>query len=155
MAQPNDANRPLISRRQLIRQGCTVSLGLGLVPYFPSEAAQTWSLSWLAKNVLASPAVDRPITVTIHFTAKSGKSEVLTHWLTQALTEARNAPGCRYAQVYVIADNPNQVVLFKGWDSRNAQDKYLKLEQSSGRLSQLLALVEGEPTVEYWEFQAT
>ncbi len=150
------------SRRQLLSQGVNASLGFILLPQFlggGGKILERQSLRTLATTpgqVLASkPLGQNPITVTIHFIAKANQAEALVNQLTLALADAREAPGCRYAQVYTILDNPNQVVLFKGWDHRDAQETYLKWEQSSGRLAKLLALVEGDPVVEYWEFQAT
>ena len=128
---------------------------MGILSQFPMEPVEALPLSQAAAaaDAIASPT-DTPITVTIHFTAKPQQSEALVNQMTQALSDARQAPGCRYAQVYVMADAPKQVVLCKGWDSRSAQTQYLKWEQSSGRLAKLLALVEDEPRVEYWEFQS-
>lgn len=148
-------------RRLLLRQGVSVSLGFIVLPQLLGGGGNLASRSLLALAATPKPTsaskslIQGPITVTIRFTAKANQAQALVARLTQALPGIRNAPGCRYAQLYVISGNPNQAILFKGWDSDNAQDNYLKLEQSSGRLAQLLDLVEGEPRVEYWDFQVT
>lgn len=157
------------SRRQLLSQGINASLGVMFLPQlgggggmFLERRSQSKhppeSLLTLANPPLQASASETvsqgPITVTIHFTAKANQAKALVAQLTQSLPQIRQAPGCRYAQIYILADHPNQVVLFKGWESRIAQAKYLQWEQSSGRLAKLLALVESEPMVEYWTFQA-
>lgn len=151
---------PKFPRRQLLSQGMNISLGMMFLPQMLSGESQPrirQSLIALASTADGgnnSEAVRQdPITVAIHLKAKKGKIEALTTHLIQILSDARQAPGCRYAQIYVIADHPNQIVLFKGWDSQNDQTTYLRNEESSGRLAKLLALVESEPMVEHWEFQ--
>lgn len=152
---------PRSSRRQLLSQGINASLGVMFLPWQglgKDQRLERRSLLTIATTGGGSSSVSAsisptPITVTIHFIAKPGKAKALTTQLTGALPDARSAPGCRYAYVYVMAENPNQIVLFKGWDNRTAQAKYLQWEQSSGRLAKLLALAEGDPSVEYWDFQ--
>lgn len=115
---------------------------------------------WLARSAQAASPTDSdlsggvPLIVSIHFAAKAGQTEALVQWLTQSLAGARSSVGCRFAQVYIQASPPQQIVLFKGWDSRQAQAHYLDWERNSGRLAKLLALVEEEPRVEYWELRS-
>lgn len=155
MTDHNDKNQTLLSRRKLIQHGFAMSLGLGILPHLSAEFVEALPLSQLATKEIASlPKENKPITVTIHFTAKPHQAEALVNHITQALPKVRKAAGCRYAQLYVIADHPNQVVLFKGWDSRKTQSQYLQSEQRSGRLGKLLTFVEVDPIVEYWEFQS-
>lgn len=118
----------------------------------PSESLVTLATTPVEASNAAALS-QGPITATIHFTAKSGQLETLTAQLTQALNQARKAPGCHSAHLYLSADEPQQIILFKAWERRIDQDNYLREEQSSGRLAQLLALVEGDPKVEYWEFK--
>lgn len=144
MSKNSDAQR---SRRQLLHQGMNAGLGLMIFPQIWAGISKPFEGRPLGKN-------EGPITVTIRFTAKANQADALVKQITQALPAARQAPGCRYAQAYVIPDgipgNPLQVVLFKGWDSLDAQRNYLQWEQSSGQLSMILSLIEGEPVVEYW-----
>jgi quinol monooxygenase YgiN len=155
------------SRRQMLGQGLSASLGLMLWPQqsdpqrseHGGKLLAARSLLSLTSNPSKTPVPETlnqvPITVTIHFTAKANQTETLINQLSQALPDARQAPGCRDARLYITASNPNQIILIKTWDSSNAQNEYLRWEQSSGRLAKLLALVEGDPRVEYWELQAT
>jgi len=156
------------SRRQLLSQGMNAGLGLMLFPQLPGLANGRWRMRRRSLLSLAAAAGQKPsstksnqgpITVTIHFTAQADQSEALLIQLRQALPKARQAPGCRNAQLYVVSapssssGQSERVVLFKQWDSRSAQAQYLQREQRSGQLAKLLALAEGEPVVEYWEFQ--
>ncbi len=152
---PNDAPQP--SRRKILTQGINAGLGLLLLPY-PLTGQLVERRSLLSLNNAKQPSTSQqfpqgPITATIHLTPKPNQAEALITQLTQALPDARKAPGCRYAQVYVTANNPQTVILFKGWDNPDAQAKYLDWEQSSGKLNKLLELVEGEPIIEYWALQ--
>ncbi len=147
------------SRRQLLSKGVDSSLGFMLLPQMSiwgkgSTLRERTSLLALVTTSVSTTVRETPITAIIHFTSKPNQVEALVAQLNQALPSARKAPGCRYAKLYIVADTPSKIVLCKGWDGRQAQDQYLKWEQSSGRLAKLLALVEGEPMVEYWDFQA-
>jgi len=172
-AAPINAQSFRHSRRQLLSQGVNAGLGLMLFPQLSGLGNGNWRMEWRSLLSLATAPTQKPgsatvgqatasqapITVTIHFTAKPNQAEALVAQLRRALPQARQAPGCRDAQLYLVSDQPNsagqqsKIVLFKSWDSRSAQAQYLQQEQRSGQLAKLLALVEGEPMVEYWEFQ--
>ena len=146
------------SRRKLLGQSIDASLGMLLFPQLLSRASgvgESRSLQSLLATASVQPKTlsQSPITAAIHFTAKSDQTDLLKAKLIQALPQARKARGCRYAQLYIVASNLNQMVLFKGWDSFADQQAYLLQEQRSGQLEQLLNLVAAEPSVEYWEFQ--
>lgn len=161
---PNNSDFRL-SRRHVLSQGMHASLGFALLlkqrstgsggTLQPrSRLASATTPRQASNQASSSEAFNQvPVTVTIHFKAKPGQTEALATELTQAMEDARRAPGCRHAQVYVTS-NKAQVVLFKGWDNLAAQAQYLQQEERSGRLANLLTLVEGDPTVEYWEFQS-
>jgi quinol monooxygenase YgiN len=142
---PNDLPSPS-SRRQIIAKG--LSAGLGLLVYSPfiSQAAQ-------AKPSMGQTPSVPPPTVAIYLTAKAAATDALMAYLLQVLPTVRAAEGCRDAKIQVQADNPRQVMLLKTWDSLAAQEKYLAWEKATGRLEKLLALIEGEPRIEYWALE--
>jgi quinol monooxygenase YgiN len=92
------------------------------------------------------------VTVTIKLVAKD-RDQTLQH-LSHALPTTRNYNGCRYCNTLTNADTPNEIVLIQGWDSREAQQRYIQWRQETGALNELVALLVEPPTVDFWELNA-
>jgi quinol monooxygenase YgiN len=94
----------------------------------------------------------QPITVTIKLIAKN-REQTIQH-LAQALPITRNYEGCRYCNTLIELDNPQEIILIQGWDSRAHQQKYISWRQETGALDELLALLAEPPQVEFWNLTA-
>jgi quinol monooxygenase YgiN len=89
------------------------------------------------------------VTVTLRLTAKS--PEAFLQHLSRVLPETRNYQGCRYVNTLVQADQPQEVVLIQGWDSREDQQRYIQWRQTTGALTELRSLLATDPIIEYWQ----
>lgn len=154
---------PEPSRRQVIVQAFQASLGLAFLPHgtqgdrtpLPGRSPWPFPLATSLPNPApGNPITGNPITVVLHLTAQAATADALVAYLLEVLPTARAAEGCRHAGLHRPADDPRQVILFKIWDSHEAEARYLAWETSTGRLDKLLALVEPAPQVEYWQLVA-
>lgn len=89
------------------------------------------------------------VTVTFRLTAKN--SEAFLQHLSRVLPETRNSEGCRYVNTLVQADQPQEVVLIQGWDSREDQQRYIQWRQTTGALTEFRSLLAKDPVIEYWQ----
>jgi quinol monooxygenase YgiN len=105
----------------------------------------------LLAEPIAEP-VTESITVTIKLIAKD-RDKTLRH-LAHALPVTRTYNGCRYCNTFTQADNPQEIILIQGWDSRTAQQQYIQWRQETGALNELLELLTEPPTVEFWHLSA-
>lgn len=89
------------------------------------------------------------IVVIFRLTAKD--SQAFLQHLAQVLPTTRAYEGCHYVNTLVQPDRSPEVMLVQGWDSREAQERYIQWHKQPGDLDQFLSFLAGPPNVEYWD----
>lgn len=89
------------------------------------------------------------VTVTIKLLAKD--PAVTLNVLTQALPVTRAYEGNHYSHTHVNQDNPNEIILIQGWESKAHQQKYISWRQETGDLQHLVSTLSKTPAVTFWD----
>lgn len=137
------------SRRQFVTESIASGLLLTLLTQLPEQPVEATPLRKASSNGV------EPINVIVRLTARADNAKQLIHHLQQILPEARQAEGCSHVSIHTRLNNPRQIILFKVWESYEAQKNYLDWEQQNGMLAALEALLDGEPSIEYWALKRT
>lgn len=88
------------------------------------------------------------ISVTIVATAHTGKGEELAAaWNHCAKLALTHDPGCKTFHVSRSRDNPDQVLVFEIYGSKEAFDAHSTSELAKELLPTLVPLVSGEPRI--------
>jgi heme oxygenase (mycobilin-producing) len=88
-------------------------------------------------------------TLLLTFNCKKGAGSTMVEVLHVALKDTRAFEGCMLVDMYCEASNPDRVVLYEKWTSREAQQAYMAWRVTSGTMNPLLPLLDG-PIEEVW-----
>ncbi len=75
--------------------------------------------------------------VTLRFPCQPGMGSVLLEGLAATLAETRSYDGCHSVEVFVDADNPDNVLLVEEWETRGHQEKYMEWRVSTGMIEMI------------------
>jgi quinol monooxygenase YgiN len=89
------------------------------------------------------------VTVTVRLLAKD--PAITLGVLSEALPVTRTSEGNHYSHTHVNQDNPSEIILIQGWESKTHQEKYIAWRQETGDLQQLVNTLAEAPTVTYWD----
>lgn len=91
-----------------------------------------------------------PITVHVHVTAQPGKSSELRDFLTTALPQIRQAPGCHGARVLADAEQEDAVLLVEQWASVARHEAHVASLMESGLMDRVMSMAAAPPRSEYF-----
>ena len=91
------------------------------------------------------------IVITFDVTAKSGQVDQLKALFTETLPDTRNFDGCVSVSLYTESDSPDTVFMVEQWASKAAYENYLGWRQKRGDMEKLMALVNGEPVIRFFD----
>ena len=76
---------------------------------------------------------------------------VLLELLRAALPDTRAFAGCQGLTAHVNQDDPQTFVFIEQWSSREAYQEYLAWRTANGTLAQLASLLDGQPSIRYFD----
>lgn len=89
--------------------------------------------------------------VIVEVSVKANCVTTLTDLLTAALPDTRAFAGCHSLTVHVNQDDDQNFVIVEQWASRDAYRRYLAWREGNGTLAQLVSLLEGPPTIRFFD----
>ena len=72
-------------------------------------------------------------------------------YFKENLPDTRAYDGCQGVDVYDNMDKGGNIVLYERWDSRPQYEKYLAWRMDSGTMDAFGAMLEGEPSIRFFE----
>lgn len=88
--------------------------------------------------------------VTVDAKIKADSVDAMRELLTQILPETRKHEGNHGIMAYLNEDGQSCLVI-ETWESRPHYEKYLQWRQANGSLDRIVALLEGPPTIRFFE----
>lgn len=89
------------------------------------------------------------VTAIIRLKAKSGQGEALRKAFTGPLEEVRRHPTCYYADMFVSAEQTDELLLLEEWESAEDHQNYVAEMRASGSMGALMELMAGAPETTY------
>ena len=89
--------------------------------------------------------------VIIELRAKQGSADDLLSTFKQFTPQARRSEGNISLDLIRGQDDPDVIVLYEQWETRNHFEKYLAWFEEQGRRKIIEALTEGEASVRYFD----
>jgi quinol monooxygenase YgiN len=90
--------------------------------------------------------------VLLEFRAKEDCIEKMRDWFRKILPDTRGFSGCVSIQLVQNQEDPQNMVILEQWDSRQHYEKYLGWRTENGDLEVLVAMMDGEPNIRYYDF---
>lgn len=78
----------------------------------------------------------------VEFPCNSGQGEVLLKTLTAALVDTRAFEGCEAIETYTDQENPDLVVLWEKWATRENYEAYLAWRMETGLMDVLAPMMD-------------
>ena len=88
--------------------------------------------------------------VTLEGIAKSESVQELKDFLKRHLPDTRSYDGCQDITPYLNEDG-RTIVMVEHWDSKEHYQKYLAWREETGVLADLGAMLDGEPTIRFFD----
>lgn len=89
--------------------------------------------------------------VMLEVRAKAGTGNDLINIFEQILPDTRAYDGCISVDVYQNQDEPDIVVLVEQWQTRAHYEKYFAWREETGAIAQLGQLLDGPPSLRYFD----
>lgn len=89
------------------------------------------------------------IVVLLEGKVREGSAEALENILKEIFPGTRSYQGCR-GITGAFDSERKSVVFIEQWDSQSDYEKYLKWRKETGVLGQILAQLDGEPSIRYF-----
>ena len=90
------------------------------------------------------------VTVLLELKAKSGTGDALAGVFKQILPDTRAFEGCNGVTVLQNEDDSDTLVLVEEWDTKQHHEKYMGWRTETGLVDQLVAAIEGPPSIRYF-----
>jgi len=84
-------------------------------------------------------------TIIAEFPCAPGKGAEFLEILLSALADTRAYEGCELVETYVDQDNPDLVVLWEKWATRENHEAYMGWRMETGMLDAVGQFMAGEP----------
>jgi len=90
------------------------------------------------------------VTVLLEVKAKAGTGGDLVGVFKQILPDTRKFEGCIGVSVLQNQDDPDTLVLVEEWETKQNHEKYMGWRTETGLVDQLVAAIEGPPSIRYF-----
>lgn len=91
------------------------------------------------------------VTVLLEIKAKAGTGGALVGVFKDILPDTRAYEGCISVDVLQNSDDPDTLVLVEVWEQKQNHEKYMGWRTETGLVEQLMAAVEGPPSIRYFD----
>ncbi len=88
--------------------------------------------------------------VTLEVVAKAESVQELKDFFKRHLPDTRSYDGCQDITAYLNEDG-RTIVAVEHWDSKEHYQKYLAWREETGVLADLAAMLDGEPTIRFFD----
>lgn len=92
-----------------------------------------------------------PIMVLLEGKAKAETVNHLKAALPKIFPDTRRYEGCRGITAYFNADDGRTVVFVEYWDTKAHHERYLAWRMEKGVIAELVGMLEGPPSIRYFE----
>ena len=90
--------------------------------------------------------------VILEFRAKEGCADKVRDWLRSVLPDTRGFKGCVTLHVIRNQDEPAQFLIIEQWDTRADYEAYLAWRGERGDMEIFGAMMDGPPTIRFFDF---
>ena len=90
--------------------------------------------------------------IILEFRAKSNCIEASRDFLRRVLPDTRGYTGCISIVVVQNQDDPASFMIVEQWDSRAHYEKYLAWRTESGVMNEFAAMMQGEPSIRFFDY---
>ena len=73
-------------------------------------------------------------------------------WFKSVLPDTREFDGCTLIHLVKNQDDPQNLMIIENWDSRPQYEKYLAWRTERGDIDQLAEMMDGEPSIRFFDF---
>ena len=88
--------------------------------------------------------------VTLECTVRADSVEKIIAFMQKLLPDTRNYDGCQGINPYLDQDS-RTLLMVEYWDSKTHYENYLAWRQETGALEQLAEMIEGAPSIRFFE----
>ena len=89
--------------------------------------------------------------VILEFRTKADQVEPMKKLLAEVLPDTRSYAGFQDITFYTNQDDPRTFVAVEKWDTKQAYQKYLALRTETGVMAKLGAMIEGSPSIRFFD----
>lgn len=91
------------------------------------------------------------VTIMLEVKAKQGTGHDLVKTFATLLPDTRAYAGCISLDLYQSQDDPDTLIAYEQWESKEHYQKYLGWREETGALGQLASAIEGAPSIRYFD----
>lgn len=91
------------------------------------------------------------LTALLELQAKPGQGDQLIAILRESLEDTRARQGCLGVSVHRDQTDPDRILLFEEWASREDDEAYRQWRAGEGATPEVGALLAGAPTLRYFD----
>lgn len=93
----------------------------------------------------------KPLTVTAHVKAQSGKENLVRDALLSLVAPSRKDAGCLSYDLHQAVDNPAAFLFYETWASKALLDAHLQTPHVQPAMAKMGQLVAEPPQITIWE----
>ena len=90
--------------------------------------------------------------VILEFKAKQDSIEGIRSFLREILPDTRGHDGCVSLNITQNQDDPTVFVVVEQWDARAKYEAYLQWRVDSGVMDKLTDMMDGEPSIRFFNY---
>jgi quinol monooxygenase YgiN len=86
-----------------------------------------------------------------HLKVKAEKVDDLKAYMKSILGDTRCFTGCEFIEVYQDRSDPTAWAFVERWDDKANYEKYLAWRGENGSLAQIVAMLDGNPAIKFFD----
>lgn len=90
--------------------------------------------------------------VILEFKAKKDSIEGIRSFLREILPDTRGYEGCVGLNITQNQDDPTAFAVVEQWDTRKKYEAYLQWRVDSGVMNKLAEMMDGEPSIRFFNY---
>lgn len=90
--------------------------------------------------------------VILEFRAREGCIDKVRDWLRSVLPDTRGFEGCVTLHCVQNQEDPANILIVEQWDTRAHYEKYLTWRGARGDMEVFGAMMDGPPTIRFFDF---
>ena len=90
--------------------------------------------------------------VLLEMRVKEDCVDKLKSWFKSIITDTRDYDGCTSIYVVQNQDDPQNLVIVEQWETRQHYEAYLAWRTERGDMDAVGSMVEGEPSIRYFNY---
>jgi quinol monooxygenase YgiN len=94
---------------------------------------------------------DMPVWVMVDLKVKAEKVDDLKAYMKSILGDTRRFTGCEFVELYQDRSDPTAWAFLERWDDKTNYEKYLAWRGGNGSLAEIVAMLDGAPTIRFFD----